>query len=36
MRDIYLYDDCNVLRNLLNIKDVKLLTGSNGRNGALD
>ncbi len=25
MRDIYLYDDCDVLKNLLNIKDAKLL-----------
>ena len=25
MRDIYLYEDCDVLKNLLGIKDVKLL-----------
>ena len=25
MRDIYLYDDCDVLKNLLNIKDLKQL-----------
>lgn len=25
MRDIYLYEDCGVLKNLLNIKDKKLL-----------
>ena len=25
MRDIYMYEDCDVLKNLLNIKDAKLL-----------
>ena len=25
MRDIYLYEDCDVLKNLLNIQDKKLL-----------
>lgn len=25
MRDIYLYEDCNVMKNLLNIRDKKLL-----------
>ena len=25
MRDIYLYEDCDVLKNLLGIKDLKLL-----------
>ena len=25
MRDIYLYEDCDVLKNLLGIKDMKLL-----------
>ena len=25
MRDIYLYEDCDVLKNLLNIRDKKLL-----------
>lgn len=25
MRDVYLYDDCNILRNLLDIKEQKLL-----------
>lgn len=25
MRDIYLYEDCGVLKNLMNIKDKKIL-----------
>ena len=30
MRDIYLYEDCDVLKNLLDIKDVKLLNDAEG------